>query len=320
MRAFIILGCAVAFLLPMAASQASEVVEGVFFDPDSGNFRINYPAFDADDRPYLDSVVFVPATKVAPVIKSQFLSGTNKFISYRFHVSNGPKSEQPIVVIRLKSAGESHSQSIPDGWSGNLQIDPSTGMSSAGWSRSSGHPGLRPGSQQMDFGIESSRLPGVAWMEVIGQVPVIVWGGEIDPGSQVGRKLKELQDNDFVRIAVAAPMIPVSSPFDIEMTLSGMQAHIKEYLLPMGLVDRDFAGKLDTILQSAIQSARGGEARMLASHLRDFRQVIQRASPGVELDGEGLSEGGRSGNPNHLIDRLAARVLFFDIKYVEGQL
>ncbi len=145
-----------------------------------------------------------------------------------------------------------------------------------------------------------------------------------DPNSSVGVAYHELRRNDFVPRPVAVPLIPVSNPFDAATVLTSMQKHVNQDLVGMKLIDPTFASQLDRLFQTAIAAAKGGNIVALKSNLKDLRQLLKREHADVDKDDEDGDKDDDGKNKekdkSQLIDKLAARVLDFDLKYIQKRL
>lgn len=73
--------------------------EGIALDPATGDYTITYRG--DPDSTELSQTVFVPSTKIAPAIRSNFRQDERGMIVYRYTVSNGATAKQAIVGVRL---------------------------------------------------------------------------------------------------------------------------------------------------------------------------------------------------------------------------
>jgi len=73
--------------------------EGVVLDPNTGNYLITYYGAGAPGdkkNKILRKVIFVPATKIEPIVQSAFKNRGDGEIAYTYRVTNGIKSRQPL--------------------------------------------------------------------------------------------------------------------------------------------------------------------------------------------------------------------------------
>lgn len=314
---FLCLGAA--FALPASAQD-----ESIVLDPDTGNyiviFRSTFPSRE------LHRVVFVPATKIDPTVQSAFKLTKKQNIRYEYKVKNGSNSRQPLIALRLiASTVDKTSQVTPKGWFANVVPNFVDARTRVNWDyeelKEDNSAGLQPGRSQSGFSIESPDLPGVDVVHLNGATPVF---GVPDEGpamdSEVGKQLNRLTANDFVSRNAAVPRIPTGQPFDPVVTLTGIQKHLNQDLVSMKLVDPVFASQLDRSLQAALDAAKLNNTKALKDHLKDLRRVLKKEHDDVDKkDDDKEDEDGKS-KKSGSIDKLAARVLDFDIKYVEKRL
>jgi hypothetical protein len=134
----------------------------------------------------------------------------------------------------------------------------------------------------------------------------------------VGKQFSELMKaNESVRRFAAAPKIAVPDPFNAVTVLMGIQQHLRDDLSRYQLVDQVFASQLDRYLQAAIAAANQGNNAGVIANLKDLRQMLKKEHPDVDQDGYAESDPDKVKNRQVLIDKLAARVLDFDFKYIE---
>jgi hypothetical protein len=144
----------------------------------------------------------------------------------------------------------------------------------------------------------------------------------------VGQKVNELLASDFIPRPAAVPKIPVPEPFDAAAVLASLQKHLKKDLLRMKLVEPVFAAQLSRLLEAAIEAARRGNVAALRGHLKELRHMLKgfgepheedhRAPRKEDEDDDRTpeTEFGTRAWP-HPIAKLAARVLEFDLAYIE---
>lgn len=308
-----LLGLLSSFLLP-ALAQAEQ--EGVVLDAATGNYTITY-LVDGTTGEY-QKVTFIPATKIDPVVKARYRS-IKQGIAYQYEIKNQPKSEQAIALMRMVvSSTYVDSQITPAGWSGTTGPDTRSTQFVVGWSYDSESytAGLKPAMTQAGFAFTSPDLPGVGVVEIFGAAEAF---GFPDNGpdyqSPVGKKFKELNDNNFVRRHVAMPKIVVPNPYNATTVLTGIQKHIDQDLVSMNLIDPSLVTQLDRVLQAAINAANLNNNDGVESNLKTARHLLEAEQKDIDKEGED-ARADKDNNGKPLIDKLAARVLAFDIQYV----
>ncbi|TAJ81712.1 MAG: hypothetical protein EPO42_01830 [Gallionellaceae bacterium] len=147
-------------------------------------------------------------------------------------------------------------------------------------------------------------------------------GGGYPADSAILAQLDEIETHDFVPRNVAAPTIAVPAPFDAAITLDRSRTHIATWPSKQ-LLDPALAAQLDRYLVSAADAYRRNQFKAGKEHIETLREILKREHKDIDHDDE--NENGKRGerNDDHrpapqrtLIDRLAARVLDFDLKYV----
>lgn len=182
--------------------------------------------------------------------------------------------------------------------------------------------GLTPGSK-IAFGFKSRDLPGIIQAEVYGYAPGSqrIPGGEVDEeDGGFGQQYTELVfRKNFVSRNAAVPTIAVTVPFDPAVTLERIQTQMHTWI-GMQLLDATFSAQLDRYFQSAISAYRLNQPKVGKKHTQTMREFIKKehADADREDDKDDWGEKGDDHDTNKriLIDKLAARILDFDLKYV----
>ncbi len=298
--------------------------EGIVVDSNSGNYIVTYKT---DDGSFAE-VIMEPATKISPVLKSEVRLSENSIdTTYQFKLKNGAASKQNIRAIRTEiTSATPNSVVSSDGWGGGLYPNPQMGLAMRlSWSyiaqvSKESKSGLSPGKSLRGFRFESMDLPGVGIIRIEGAATQTTWLGHIpEIDSPVGTQINNLRLNDFVPNFAALPRIPVPTPFNAAAVLGGVQKHIKEDLVSMKLIDPVLASQLDRLLQAAIDAAKINNTTAVRSNLKDLRKLLKKEHEDVdsEDDKDFDKDDANETRKSALIDRLTARVLDFDLKYVE---
>jgi hypothetical protein len=305
--------------------------ESIVLDPVTGDYIITYQGLDLEGNSKWQRVVYEPATKLDPTIKSIFSLNAGGLISYQYKIKNGRNSKQSLKSIRLLATSAiPMSQVTPHGWEGiiipnDLLPDFRDAWFRIGWSYfgQDRTDGLAPGHNQQGFKFESNDLPGVAVAKLEGSVGMNGFPDE-GPGDDnpIRPEYKKLMRNDFVPRFVAIPIIPVPTPFNAAIVLSGIQKHIKDDLIGMKLIDPVLASQLDRLLQAALDAAKINNTTAVRSNLKEARKLLKKehADADSEDDMDFDKDDANETRKSALIDKLAARVLDFDLKYVEKRL
>ena len=329
--------------------------EGIEFDPVSGNYAITYWEEISDsagnDLSGLSKATFEPATKIDPAVRSLFKLNQNWQLTYRYRLSNGYKSKQMLVrfifepvsditanrplsnsmdssfrgkqeVFEDMTAGI-ESLSTPPGWDGAAVASEEGGVKIS-WIYAQNNydvtKGLKPGASQNGFGFISQDLPGIGMAKLQGNVKVygLKFSGEgLDPTSDIGMQALQLEKNNFVPRNAAVPTIPVPDPFDAAVLLERIQTHMHTWINKQ-LLDASFSSQLDRNFQSAISAYRLNQPEVGKKEIKTMRKMLknEHADADKEDDDDRGAKGDDDKTKSVLIDKLAARVLDFDLKYV----
>lgn len=331
-------------------AQISTPGESLVFDPASGDYTITY----ADNSGNLQQSKFVPATKIEPVVSSAFQLNGNGIIAYRYTIANGKAAKQPITMVSIYNISSFYNnQSLPPylsgatleaglavskiwnvpivspaRWHGNASPDLAhASMVHVSWSFSTEeypnekfHIGVSPGERQTNFGFVSRDLPAIGQVKLWGDTPINE--GYVDEGpnllSVVGKQLNVLETNNFVLRKAAIPTITVPDPFDPAVTLNGIQTQMHTWI-SMQLLDAAFSSQLDRYFQSAIDAYRRNQPKVAKEDIEKVREMLKKEHQDLGRDEEHESEKSQEKNDDMklaMIDRLAALVLDFDLKYV----
>jgi hypothetical protein len=178
------------------------------------------------------------------------------------------------------------------------------------------HIGITPGNNQAGFGFISRDLPGIGNVKLHGYVPISE--GYVDEGpnpeSEVGKQLFALEKNNFVLRNAAVPTIAVPEPFDAAVTLERIQSHMHSWIA-MQLLDPALSAQLDRSFQSAISAYRLNQPKVGKQHIQEMRALLKKEQPEADKE-EADNDDAKDKNRRALIDKLAARILDFDLKYV----
>lgn len=331
--------CVFAAAMTISLAAHSYPGESIVLDPATGDYTVNYWSGAS-----LGQIVFVPATKITPAVQSKFELSSAEKINYRYTVSSGLQSKQrlnsilidparQLIVGRdvpanfdsLTSQEESAALKAPNGWEG--WIAPSLSGDGA---RVSWHPtydmhptsdmesnGIKPGDTLHGFGLSSYALPGLGIIQLRGAHPVLSFPDEgFGSDSAIADQFYRLPD--FVPRTAAVPTIAVPSPFDPAVTLERIQAHMHTWIAKQ-LLDTSFSTQLDRSFQSAISAYRLNQPKVGKKQIQTMRELIHKEYQDLGSDEEHESEksqGKDYDKKSALIDRLAARILDFDLEFV----
>lgn len=307
----------------------AETGESIVLDPHTGDYIITYSSYTAEIQPALQRVVFVPATKIDPIVKSKFKLDENDKIRYSYTLKNGPKSRQNIDGLAISNTVNTIAPlDVPKNWIGNIFPNFEGNHARVAWSYWGDEElgGLPPGSVQVGFGFNSNTLPGIGTAELRGASPAGQGFPDEgpDPDTEVGKQFLEIQNKNKVLRPAAVPLIPVPTPFQAAAVLESLQAHVQTWV-GMNLLDAPVAADIDRQFTAILTALNAGNTSAARLYFKDLRQLLKKHRADAEdEDDEGTEAEITSDKdkPKHkaFIDKLAAKVLVFDLKYIEKRL
>jgi len=318
--------------------------ESIIFNQTTGNYLINH--YSPLDKKF-EQLIFIPATKINPTLSSK-LKLEESVVHYEFKLVSGQDSQQNIVHIILDPVS-SVTSSLPDiplnappgkimgdmisvanyfdtpkPWLASLAYSDGQMSFRVGW-RTLVAQGMNPGGQAI-FGFNSHDLPGIIQAEIFGYAPDSqdIDGEEIpDSPKDAGedpfwKQYFSLLQNNYVPRLAAVPVIAVPDPFDPVALLGSIQSEMHKWI-GKNLLDTAFSMQLDRYFQSAIDAYRLNQPKIGKQQIKAMRELIKKEQPDMDRDEEHESDKNHEKNDDRrsaLIDRLAARVLDFDLAYV----
>jgi hypothetical protein len=323
--------------------------ESLVLDSASGDYTITY----ANSAGNLHQVKFVPHTKIEPAVSSAFQLNDNGIIAYRYTLANGRGAKQPIIMISIKNISSFYNSQplppylsgatleaglavskiwnapivTPERWQGDASPDLNhVSMVEAGWTYfTEMYPndiGISPGLKQAGFGFVSRDLPAIGQVKLWGKAPISEWVDEGPlPWSVVGNQFHVLVMNDFVLRNAAVPTITVPNPFDAAVLLGGIQNQMHAWI-GMSLLDATFSSQIDRYFQAAISAYGLNQNKVGKKQIQTMRELIKKEQPDADKEGDNDDRGKKGDDDDKnktkraLIDKLAARVLDFDLSYV----
>lgn len=308
--------------------------EGVVLDSSTGNYKVTYKD---DHFGQYSEVVIEPATKIDPRLKSKFaLVRDSETIRYQYRLRNGAQAKLYIVSLSTFVRNVNPGNPVdPPGWLGTAMPNVKPTYLKLDWSymgrdreelMSGKRVGIAPGASESGFVLESNDLPGVALLEIKGQPTIqTFWLGQAPEfHSPIGQQIAQLNAKNFIGRPAAVPLVAVGTPYNAATVLDALRAHITKDIVDLKLIEPTLASELDRILQVAADAIRRNSIKAARDHLHDAFKLVHKAHPDPDRDDwddedEESKHKGKSSSV-HPIDRLAARVIAFDLKYVEKRL
>jgi len=327
-------------LLLFISTQAISALPGesIILDPNTGDYTLTY--WDSDGpNARIRRAVYVPPTKIDPLLKSTFKFDDDSEIVYSYRITNGQKSRQSLITMLFDPISNIVSSTplptrfqdvdlatitqidraavsaitTPEYWIGRSTTSRAGGLR-IGWSYRdlrNDTDGLLPNETQTGFGFSSKDIPGIGIAQFQGNAPVPMYSGE-GPIGELATEFAPIEQNDVVTRNAAVPTIRVPAPFDAAVLLDRIQTHMHTWI-GMKLLDTTFSAQLDHYFQTATdayrnqgQAGNGQVARILALLERQYEELERSDEEQVKK---------KSAVPAK-IDKLAALVLYFDLKYV----
>jgi hypothetical protein len=295
---------------------SKEWKEGIILDPQSGNYFVSYK----DGYGTWNEVLFEPATKIAPSLFSQFrLINERQTVQYGYQLSNAKTGKQKIYMVQARvSSVVPNGIGGPTDWDKRAVPDLASSNLILTWlhDRANAGEGLPPGGKLSGFIIESGDLPGIGVVEIRGNARVATWLGHFpDMATPVGRQANDLLEKDFVAVIAAFPRIAVDNPFNGTNTLEALRSHITKEVLDLKLIDPTIAAQLDRLLEAASNAVRLDNNKAARAYLHDGFVLLMRSFPDINR-----GQLGEDGVEYEDAKRLAARVIAFNLKYIEKRL
>lgn len=309
--------------------------EGITLNPITGDYLFSYRDGATVTDP-LKQLIFIPSTKVDPVLASTISLTGNLNVLYKYTLTNGSAAKQLIDNLRFfglpVNAAIGGSTTISEGsrqmdifesaltipnanWYGSGTRIPGKEVNIS-WYYDDQKPipkGIKSGTTLSGFGLSSLDLPGLFAAQVSGNGT----GNLSFPNEGLEGEILDLyfqlQDNDFVPRNAAAPMIAVPVPYNAAVTLERIQAHAHTWIAKQ-LLDSVFSGQLDRLFQSAISAYRLNQPLVGKQHLDSLRTLIKQQQPNADKQVATITP---IAMPPAKIDLLAARILYFNLGYVK---
>lgn len=311
--------------------------ESIVRDPVTGDYTITY--WDDEEPGSLEQTTFVPATKIIPTIRSKFrLEGSNSVV-YSYTLANGESAKQVIVDLILEPIGRITNErdlpsvtapaneiensiianmsvlNSPKDWGGNIVRI--SGLSRAVWlAEDLEADGVRSGRTLHGFGFSSTALPGIGTSKMSGIGAVFGYAGD-GPAmdSAIKDELERLRKNDFIARAAADPTIAVPAPFNAATLLGSIQTQMHTWI-GMQLLDTTLSSQLDRYLTAAADAYRHNQPKAVKEDIEKIREMLKREHQDIDHDDDKGDVKAADKSKHIMIDRLAARVLDFDLQYV----
>ncbi|GKS97035.1 hypothetical protein [Acidovorax sp. SUPP2825] len=218
----------------------------------------------------------------------------------------------------------------PKGWSAGLRVDEEAGQTSFVWTlglKDTDSHGIEPGHSQSGFTVSRAELPGVARTYLQGRIAE-PWGLDGLPDTPFWTaKVDEIEELDYLLVPVLAPIIPIPNPYNAGELARRLKAHVQTWP-KYGHARADTLARLNRqfdVLIPALEMKNQPTARAAVAAMRkectDHHRDLVDAKAGEDDDTQvsvalPRTPAQRSATPAPALDRLAARALMFDLRYL----
>jgi hypothetical protein len=260
-----------------------------------------------------------PPHNIDASVRSRFKQVEDDAIRYTYAIQNNRSSPQPIIDAKiLVSEADKKAVTVPNSWEPFIVENPNEGETGYWIIWSQYRTGIPAGQSQGGYAVVKRDLPGIGRMWLSGAATMIAFSDEGPHG-----KMAEYLEGDFffahkdgVPYLAAIPRINVPTPYDAAMVLTNIQKHLDQDLVAMKLVEPALVAELDRRFEMATAAAKSGNSAALKADLKEARKILKRERQDIDKDDDRDSDD-KEKTVKYRIDKLAARVLDFDLEYVE---
>ncbi len=346
--------------------------DSAIFDVEEGAWKLYFQ--DADTQRWINRT-YIQQNAIKPTISTSIAWSGDRF-SYRYRVANARAAKQAIDTFRIwgipsiyatpglppitadiktetglwtkqqfaqlevKRQFQNEIIKAPKGWSANLRVDEKVNQSSFVWTpglKDTDPSGINPGAQQGGYIVLRPELPGVARAKLTGSTDA-PWGLDDLPDTPFwSQKIDEIQDRDFLLVAVLAPVIEVPVPYNSAELARRIRAHVQSWpkyghtdAATLDRLNRQFDVLIPALVgnnKPAAQEAVFELFKEAFSHngglnhrKLDDDDEDRAAAPLARLFINPTVVEARAAMPSVQMDRIAARSLAFNLVYLLARL
>jgi hypothetical protein len=240
------------------------------------------------------------------------------------------EDKQQWAQLKVKREFENRVVKAPKGWSAGLRVEEREGQTSFVWTpglKDTDPDGIEPGGSQGEFAVLRPELPGVARTYLQGSIEE-PWGLDGLPDTPFWTaKVDEIQELDYLLVSVLAPIIPVPDPYNGAELVRRIKAHVQTWL-KYGHINADVLGRLNRQFDVLVPALEMNNKLMARTAVSAIRKECTDRNAGLSDDKAGQDDDGydsealprtpaqRGATPAVALDRVAARALMFDLRYV----
>jgi hypothetical protein len=247
------------------------------------------------------------------------------------NITDSPQLWSDQVEARnvVKRAFENKTIRTPKGWSGSIRIDQKVNQTSFVWVpglKDTDSDGIKPGQSEAGFAVMRPELPGVARTLMQGRTAE-PWGLDNLPSTPFwSQKVDEIQDQDYLLVPVLAPVIAIPQPYNGAELARRIKAHVQIWVkyghatpAMVERLNRQFDALIPALEMGNKTAVRAAFIAMLTEVFRNHENMKHEQSDEDDDAHDALAL------PHKLkknitvaqpIDRIAARALVFDMKYL----
>lgn len=353
----------VSSVLGVAHAQDSAV-----FNAEEGAWKLYFQ--DADTQRWINRT-YVQQNAIKPSISTAIAWSGDRF-SYQYRVANARAAKQAIDTFRIwgipsvyavpnlppipadiktetglwtkqqfaqlevKRQFQSEIIKAPKGWSANLRVDDKANQTSFVWTpglKDTDPSGINPGAQQGGYIVLRPELPGVARAKLTGSTDA-PWGLDDLPDTPFwSQKIDEIQDRDFLLVAVLAPVIAVPVPYNSAELARRIRAHVQTWpkyghmdAAVLDRVNRQFDVLIPVLEGNNQPAAYAAVFELLKEAFSHHRGLTHRkmdkddedqaSTPLARLFVNPSAVEVLASTPSVQLDRVAARSLAFNLMYL----
>ncbi|WP_272566875.1 MULTISPECIES: hypothetical protein [unclassified Acidovorax] len=245
-------------------------------------------------------------------------------------IDSETEDKQQWAQLNVRRKFEQTVVKAPKGWSAGLRVDEEAGQTSFVWTlglKDTDSYGVEPGHSQSGFTVSRAELPGVARTYLQGRIAE-PWGLDGLPDTPFWKaKIDEIEELDYLLVPVLAPIIPVPDPYNAAELARRLKAHVQTWP-KYGHASADTLARLNRqfdVLIPALEMNNKPTARAAVAAMRkectDLHRDLVDAKASEDDDTQASvalprTPAQRSATPAPALDRLAARALIFDLRYL----
>ncbi len=251
-------------------------------------------------------------------------------VTANIKTDNDNWTRQNWAQLQFKRKFENSVVQAPRGWSSGLRVDEKEGQTSFVWTpglKDTDSYGVEPGRSQSGFIVMRPELPGVARTYLQGRI-ADPWGLDGLPDTPFWvQKIDEIEGQDYLLVPVLAPVIPVPSPYNGAELARRLKAHVQTWL-KYGHISADVLTRLNRQFDVLIPALDISNKQAARAAVTAMRKECADRNPGLNDENVGEDDDDhdapamprtpaqRSAAVPVTIDRVAARALTFDLRYL----